>query len=110
VDHGPGFRGHFLFATATGFTNVCDKSARTAINSHNAFAYWHIAYKNGAIALPNEKGAHWGDGLCVTGTDSPIGGGTWVRPMTSLCCAWQIHHWPKGADAAPAGPSYNCNP
>jgi hypothetical protein len=56
VDHGPGFRGHFLFATATGFTNVCDKSARTAINSHNAFAYWHIAYKNGAIALPNEKG------------------------------------------------------
>jgi len=50
----------FLCAPVAGFTNVCDKSARTPINRHNAFAYWHIAYKNGAIALPNEKGARWG--------------------------------------------------
>jgi hypothetical protein len=36
----------FLCVAAAGFTNVCDKSARTAINGHNAFASWHIAYKN----------------------------------------------------------------
>jgi hypothetical protein len=53
----------FLCVAAAGFTNVCDKSARTAINSHNAFAYWHIAYKNGAIALPNGKGARWGTAI-----------------------------------------------
>jgi hypothetical protein len=53
----------FLFASAAGFTNVCDKSARTAIHSNNGFASWHIAYKNGSIALPNEKGAFWGTAL-----------------------------------------------
>jgi hypothetical protein len=48
LDHGPGFRGHFFYApAAAGFTNVCDKSARTAIKRNNAFASWHIAYKNG---------------------------------------------------------------
>ena len=41
----PVFRGHFFVRPATALTTNCDKSARTAIWSHNTFAYWHIKYK-----------------------------------------------------------------
>jgi len=40
---------------AAGFSKICDKSARTAIGGDNAFASWHIAYKNGPIALADEE-------------------------------------------------------
>src|SRR5437762_1715424 len=36
----------FCLRQAAGFTNVCDKSARTAIHGNYGFASWHIAYKN----------------------------------------------------------------
>jgi hypothetical protein len=59
--------GAIFLRQAADFTNVCDKSARTAIHGNYGFASWHIAYKNESIALLNEKGAHWGDGLALLG-------------------------------------------
>ena len=100
--------GAIFLRQAADFTNVCDKSARTAVHGNYGFASWHIAYKNESIALLNEKGAHWGTALRYRDRQ-PIGDGTWVCPMTSLCYAWQIRNWPKGADAAPTGPFYNSN-
>ena len=78
--------GAIFFAAAAAFTNVCDKSARTAIHSNYGFASWHIAYKNESIALLNEKGRIWGTALGYRDRQ-PIGDGTWVRPMTSHCYA-----------------------
>ena len=41
---------------AAGFTKLCDKSARMPVGCNIGFASWHIAYKNGPIALPHEQG------------------------------------------------------
>ncbi len=57
----------------------------------------------------DQAGAYWGTDLRYRDR-RPDRDGTWVCPVTSHCCVRQIRNWPKGADAAPTGRSYNSNP
>jgi hypothetical protein len=105
----PRFPGPFSLPQTDGWElRICDKLASAAIGSKNHL-HCGISYTRILKTLtPSSVSAHWGDGPC-----SPQG--TAKRDVAedgqcmhaSLFLRIAIYHWPKGADAAPTGPSYN---
>ena len=72
---------------AAGFTNVCDKSARTAIQGNNGFASWHIAYKNASQRSQRIiKGVFWGTALRYGDRRPDLGWNTGASRDFPLLC------------------------
>jgi hypothetical protein len=113
---GPGFRGHFSFCNQrSGFNCHLRQIGQDAARKHYTVASWHIAYKDAFQSVRLNKSACREGGRAVqkdSQGDGANGANDFARrfPLsTAQLSAFHSssHHWPKGADAAPEGPSYN---
>jgi hypothetical protein len=105
--NGPGFPGpFFLFATHRRLYQHLRQISRGDDRKQYPVASWHIAYKDASSSARNkqERFGRW----AVQSKGTVRAMGRKARTISrAASCIPQFHHWPKGADAAPEGPSYN---
>ena len=105
--NGPGFRGHFYvrrWLVCRHLRQISRFDHGDKNRLHRGISYTRIH----PTLVPTSKSAP-GDGHVQSATDSDA---IWRKDgqrmhASASSCASQIHNWPKGADAAPVGPSYN---
>src|SRR5688572_25932511 len=106
--NGPGFPGPFSCARwIAEIAGICDKLARSA-TAHKNHLQRGISYTRIRLTLIPTR-AYQGDGHVQSATDSErdlAKDGQCVH-ASAFSCASLIYNWPKGADVAPVGLSYN---
>ena len=105
--NGPRFPGPFSFALAGCRVRHRDKLAASA-TAEKTVACWHIIYKNNSTLISTKERTRGWARAVRKDSERDVGRKDGQRMHASRSSLrFSIDNWPKGADAAPAGPSYN---